>query len=123
MGNRKTFTGIVVSDKMQKTIVVSTEHTTKHQKYGRIVRKSNKFKAHDEKQAAKIGDLFVTLTGDINVIDGPHFGLMKDGAIVANSGHFNVEIDLDALKKIAKKINRGVRQYVDEFVLPSGRRV
>jgi len=74
-------------------------------------------------QAARIGDLFCTLTGDIHVIRAEHFILMKDGAIVANSGHFNVEIDLDALKKIAKKINRGVRQYVDEFVLPSGRRV
>jgi len=57
MGNRKTFTGTVISDKMQKTIVVRTEHTTKHHDYGRIIRKSNKFKAHDEKQTAKIGDL------------------------------------------------------------------
>ncbi len=56
MGNRKTFTGTVISDKMQKTIVVRTVHTTKHQKYGRIIRKSNKFKAHDENQTAKIGD-------------------------------------------------------------------
>lgn len=57
MGNRKTFTGTVTSDKMQKTIVVSTQHTTKHQKYGRVVRKSNKYKVHDENQAAKIGDV------------------------------------------------------------------
>ncbi|MCX6357877.1 MAG: adenosylhomocysteinase [Candidatus Aureabacteria bacterium] len=74
-------------------------------------------------QAAKIGDLFCTLTGDIHVIRGEHFARMKDGAIVANSGHFNVEIDLDALKKIAKKINRNVRRFVDEYVLPNGRSV
>jgi len=57
MGQRKNFTGVVISDKMQKTIVVRTEHTTKHQKYGRIVKKSNRFKVHDENQTAKIGDL------------------------------------------------------------------
>lgn len=74
-------------------------------------------------QAAPLGDLFCTLTGDIHVIRAEHFARMKDGAMVANSGHFNVEIDLDALKKIAKKINRGVRQFVDEYVLPNGRRV
>ena len=61
------------------------------------------FKVLPLKQAAKIGDIFVTLTGDINVIDAAHFKLMKDGAIVANSGHFNVEINLDALKKLSKK--------------------
>lgn len=74
-------------------------------------------------KAARIGDLFITLTGDINVIDGPHFDLMKDGAIVCNSGHFNVELNLDALKKKAKKINRGVRNLVDEFIMPNGRRI
>ncbi len=74
-------------------------------------------------KAARIGDLFITLTGDINVIDGPHFNLMKDGAIVCNSGHFNVELNLDALKKKAKKVNRGVRNLVDEFIMPNGRRI
>ncbi len=74
-------------------------------------------------KAARIGDLFITLTGDINVIDGPHFDLMKDGATVCNSGHFNVELNLDALKKKAKKINRGVRNLVDEFIMPNGRRI
>jgi adenosylhomocysteinase len=65
-------------------------------------------------EAAKIGDLFVTLTGDINVIDEKHFKLMKSGAIVANSGHFNVEINIKALKKISKS-SREVRPFVEEY--------
>ncbi|MBN1893253.1 adenosylhomocysteinase, partial [bacterium] len=71
--------------------------------------------------AARVGDLFCTLTGDINVIRGEHFAVMKDGAIIANSGHFNVEIDIDALKKTAKEIRTGVRRHVDAFVMPDGR--
>ncbi len=81
------------------------------------------FRVMQINDAAKIGDLFITLTGDINVIDGPHFNLMKDGAIVCNSGHFNVELNLTALKKKAKKIRRGVRNLVDEFIMPNGRRI
>jgi len=72
--------------------------------------------------AAAIGDLFITVTGDINVIDARHFKKMKDGAIVCNSGHFNVELNLPALAKLARKINRGVRNLVDEYVLPGRRR-
>ncbi len=71
--------------------------------------------------AARIGDLFCTLTGDINVIDGKHFRLMKDGAMVCNSGHFDVEINLPALKKMARRINKNVRNYVDEYII-DGRR-
>jgi adenosylhomocysteinase len=73
-------------------------------------------------EAAKIGDFFVTLTGDINVIDKKHFELMKDGAIVANSGHFNVEINIPALDEIAtaKKL---VRPFVEQYDLPDGRRI
>ncbi len=74
-------------------------------------------------EAAKIGDLFVTLTGDKNVIRGEHFRVMKDRAVVANSGHFNVEIDIPALKKLSKKVNRNVRNHVDEYVLKNGRRI
>lgn len=74
-------------------------------------------------QAAKIGDLFVTLTGDKNVICGEHFRVMKDRAVVANSGHFNVEIDIPTLKKLSKKVNRNVRNHVDEYVLKNGRRI
>ncbi len=64
--------------------------------------------------AARIGDIFVTVTGDINVIDKRHFLLMKNGAIIANSGHFNVEINIKALNEIAEK-KRKVREFVDEY--------
>ena len=73
--------------------------------------------------AAPIGDLFCTLTGDIHVIRAEHFRKMKDGAIVCNSGHFNVEIDLPALKKLARKVRRKVREHVDEYTLAGGRRI
>jgi adenosylhomocysteinase len=73
-------------------------------------------------EAAKVGDFFVTVTGDIKVIRREHFRAMKDGAIVANSGHFNVEIDIDALERMAKK-KRSVREFVDEYTLPGGKRI
>jgi adenosylhomocysteinase len=73
-------------------------------------------------EATRYGDLFVTFTGDVNVIRKEHFLKMKDGAILANSGHFNVEIDLDTLKKISKK-RRKVREFVEEFTLPNGKRI
>ncbi len=73
-------------------------------------------------EAAKTGDIFITLTGDISVLDKAHFSSMKDGAIVANSGHFNVEIDIPALEKMAKA-KRRLRPYVDEYTLPDGRRI
>jgi len=73
-------------------------------------------------EAAKMGDLFITVTGDISVIRVEHFELMKDGAMVANSGHFNVEIDLEDLEKI-KTSKRKVRDHVDEYVLPGGKRI
>jgi len=72
-------------------------------------------------EAARIGDLFCTLTGDIHILRKEHFKLMLDGAIVCNSGHFDVEIDLPALKKMAKKVNKNVRNYVDEYVVGSKR--
>ena len=74
------------------------------------------------RNAARIGDFFCTLTGDINVIRKEHFATMKDGAIVANSGHFNVELDLDGLKKIAKS-TRLMWPFVEEFTLKNGRRI
>ena len=73
-------------------------------------------------EAAPIGDVFVTLTGDINVIREEHFRRMKDGAIVANSGHFNVELDLEALARIADPEPRTVRDYVQEYRI-DGKRV
>lgn len=74
-------------------------------------------------QAAKVGELFVTLTGNKNVIRAEHFRVMKDMAVVANSGHFNVEIDIPALKKMSKKVNRGVRKHIDEYVLKNNKRI
>jgi adenosylhomocysteinase len=73
-------------------------------------------------EAAKIGDIFVTVTGDINVVDQSHFELMKDGAIVANSGHFNVEINIPALEKMTKE-KRLVRPFVEEYQLKDGRSI
>ncbi len=73
-------------------------------------------------RAARIGDLFVTVTGDISVIRKEHFLAMKPGAIVANSGHFNVEIDLEDLARMAKK-RRKVREFVEEFTLAGGKRI
>ncbi len=74
-------------------------------------------------KAAPIGDLFVTVTGDIHVIRKEHFEEMKDGAVICNSGHFNVELALDQLGKLAKETNKDVRPYVDEFVLANGNRL
>jgi adenosylhomocysteinase len=74
-------------------------------------------------QAAKEGELFVTLTGNKNVIRAEHFRAMKDRATVANSGHFNVEIDIPALKKMSKKVNRNVRNHVDEYILKNNKRI
>lgn len=72
--------------------------------------------------AAKIGDIFCTVTGDLNVIDRHHFEVMKDGAIVANSGHFNVEINIPALAEMStgKKL---VRPFVEQYDLPDGRAI
>ncbi len=73
-------------------------------------------------EAAKIGDFFCTLTGDKHVIDKKHFQVMKDGAIISNSGHFNVELNLKALSSITKR-KRVIREFVEEFTLKNGRRV
>jgi adenosylhomocysteinase len=73
-------------------------------------------------EAAKVGDIFITLTGDINVVDKHHFEVMKDGALVGNSGHFNVEINIPALEEMAVS-KRRVRPFVDEYVMEDGRRI
>jgi adenosylhomocysteinase len=72
--------------------------------------------------AAKVGDIFITTTGDKNVIDKPHLQAMKDGAILANSGHFNVEINIPALESLARS-KRRIRPLVDEYTLNDGRRL
>lgn len=73
-------------------------------------------------EAAKIGDVFCTVTGDIHVLDQPHFALMKDGAILANSGHFDVEINIPALEAMSTGKKR-VREFVDQYTLNDGRRL
>ncbi|MFH0791031.1 MAG: adenosylhomocysteinase [Candidatus Omnitrophota bacterium] len=74
------------------------------------------------KEASRIGDIFVTVTGDINVIRGEHFVIMKDRAIIANSGHFNAELEIAALEKLSKS-KRRIRDFVDEYTLNNGRRI
>src|SRR4030095_4194752 len=74
------------------------------------------------RESARVGDFFVTVTGNINVLGIEHFRAMKDGAIVANSGHFNVELDLETLQKEAKSV-REFRRLVEESVLDGGKRV
>ncbi len=74
------------------------------------------------REAAKVGDFFITVTGDINVIAKEAFKVMKDGAIVCNSGHFNAEIDIPALEKLSVKKNP-LRDFVEEYVMKDGRRI
>jgi adenosylhomocysteinase len=73
-------------------------------------------------KAAEIGDIFVTSTGDLNVIDKPHIEAMKDGALLANSGHFNVEVNIPALEEMAVE-KRRIRDFVDQYVMSDGRRI
>ena len=74
-------------------------------------------------QAARMGEMFVTLTGNKSVIRAEHFRVMKDRAVVANSGHFNVEIDIPALRKLSKKVTRRIRNHVGEYVLKNNKRI
>jgi adenosylhomocysteinase len=73
-------------------------------------------------EAAPQGDIFITSTGDINVVDKRHFEVMKSGAIMANSGHFNVEVNIPELEKMSTQIRR-VREFLDEYILADGRRL
>jgi adenosylhomocysteinase len=81
------------------------------------------FEVMSMKEAAKVGDLFITLTGDMHVIGEEHLKLLKDGAVICNSGHFDIEINLKALKKMALKEEKNVRNFVDAYTLPGGRRI
>jgi adenosylhomocysteinase len=74
-------------------------------------------------EAAPLGDLFITLTGNMHAIGKEHLKKMKDGAIICNSGHFDIEIDLRALEKIAKSVHRSVRKHVDAYRLSNGKRI
>ncbi|MBN1526987.1 MAG: adenosylhomocysteinase [Candidatus Omnitrophica bacterium] len=80
------------------------------------------FRVMPIKEAAKIGDVFVTLTGNVNVIRKEHFPTMKDGVIISNSGHFNVELDIPGLESISAK-KRRIREFVEEYTLKGGKRI
>ena len=81
------------------------------------------FRVMPMREAARVGDLFITLTGDTSVIRKEHFLLMKDGAILCNSGHFDVEIDVKALTRMATKVERNIRSSLDGYLLPNGRQL
>ena len=81
------------------------------------------FQVMPMEDAAKIGDFFCTLTGDINVIDKHHFEAMKDGAIVSNSGHFNVEINIPSLAEMSVDKPNLVRPFVDQYTTKDGRKI
>ncbi|NED56151.1 adenosylhomocysteinase, partial [Micromonospora aurantiaca] len=74
-------------------------------------------------EAAADGDVFITVTGNRDVVNADHLAVMKDGAILANSGHFDVEIDVRALSEMAVEVHRGIRPQTDEYVLADGRRL
>jgi adenosylhomocysteinase len=80
------------------------------------------FRVMSMPEAARIGDVFCTVTGNKNVLTREHFEVMKDGAIIANSGHFNVEIDIPALEKMSSS-KRTTRNFVDEYSLRDGRKI
>jgi adenosylhomocysteinase len=80
------------------------------------------FRVMSMEEAAKLGDVFCTVTGNKNVLAKQHFELMKDGAIISNSGHFNVEIDIPSLEKLSSS-KRTTRNFVDEYSLRDGRRI
>ncbi|MGN6367103.1 MAG: adenosylhomocysteinase [Phycisphaerae bacterium] len=81
------------------------------------------FQVMTMEEAAKIGDIFITVTGNIHVIREEHFKVMKDGALVCNSGHFDVELDLVSLARISTNVRKGMREFVDAYTLPSGNNV
>jgi adenosylhomocysteinase len=72
--------------------------------------------------AARIGEVFITVTGDTSVVRREHIAVMKDGAVVANSGHFDVEIDKTALEEMSEG-KRRIREFVDEYTMPDGRKI
>jgi len=80
------------------------------------------FRVMPMEEAARLGDIFVTVTGNKSVLRGEHFRVMRNGAVICNSGHFNVEIDIPALEALSKS-RRRTREFVDEFTLADGRRI
>jgi len=80
------------------------------------------YRAMPMSEAAKVGDIFVTVTGNKNILTGEHFDKMKDGAVICNAGHFNVEIDIAALERISSA-KRPARPFVDEYAIRDGRKI
>ncbi len=81
------------------------------------------FRVMPIEEAAKVGDIFCTVTGNKHVLDRHHFEVMKDGAIVSNSGHFNVEVNIDALEALSGGSKRRVREFVEAYTMPDGRKI
>ena len=81
------------------------------------------FRVCPMQDAAKEGDIFVTVTGNTDVLRKEHFEVMKDGAMLSNAGHFNVEINIDELSEMSQDIRRGIKDLVDEYVMPDGRKL
>ncbi len=81
------------------------------------------FQVSTMQESAHVGDIFITLTGNKHVLRREHFDMMKDGAVIANSGHFNVEIDIPALEELAAGKKKRIRDFVDQYELSGGRRV
>jgi adenosylhomocysteinase len=81
------------------------------------------FRVMPMREAAPIGDIFVSATGNINVFDGHHFEIMKDGALLANSGHFDVEVNKVALRELAVSEPKRVRPFVDQYTMKDGRKL
>lgn len=81
------------------------------------------FRVMPMSKAAREGDVFVSVTGNMHTLAAKHFPLMKDGAVISNAGHFDIEIDVKSLNKLAKKVNHNVRHCVDEYVMKDGRRI
>ncbi|MBI3606729.1 MAG: adenosylhomocysteinase [Nitrospirae bacterium] len=139
-GTEETTTGVIrlrsmAKDGVLKFPVISVnDANTKHffdNRYGTgqstidgILRATNRLLAGSVfmADAAAVGDFFCTVTGDLKVIRKDHFQVMKDGAIIANSGHFNVEIDIPALERLAKR-KRIIRDFVEEYTMEDGRRI
>ncbi len=80
------------------------------------------FRVMPMQEAAAVGDLFITVTGDVDVLSGAHFPLMKDGAVICNAGHFDVEINIPALEKTASTVEKDVRKFVDAYTI-GGKRI
>lgn len=81
------------------------------------------FRVMPMNEAAKVADLICTLTGDIKVVDEADFAVMKDGCFICNSGHFDVEINIPALAKMAKEMNKNIRNFVDQYIMADGRKI